>query len=199
MNAPDPTAAETVREQIVDAAEARFQTYGYRKTTMAEIAADCGMSAANLYRYFENKQDIAAACAGRCMAERIELLRRAIDQPGLRTAQRLEAFALTLLHYTHQFASEQPHINELVETIATERLDAVQHKNQAEQALIAELLTQGNARGEFHVPDVAATARHVHASLLAFGMPIFMGLYPLQEFEELARGTAQLLVRGLAR
>ncbi|MGH8567805.1 MAG: hypothetical protein ACREXU_07240 [Gammaproteobacteria bacterium] len=29
-----------VRRQIVDAAEARFRIYGYRRTTMAEIAKD---------------------------------------------------------------------------------------------------------------------------------------------------------------
>ena len=44
---------------ILDAAEARLLHFGYNKTTMAEIAEDAGMSAANLYRYFKNKQEIA--------------------------------------------------------------------------------------------------------------------------------------------
>ena len=50
---------------------------------MAEIAEDVDMSAANLYRYFEDKQDIAAACAGRCMGGRAELLREVVKRPGL--------------------------------------------------------------------------------------------------------------------
>ncbi|NOQ82264.1 MAG: TetR family transcriptional regulator, partial [Methylophaga sp.] len=37
------------RSQILSATEIRFSQYGYNKTTMAEIAKDCGMSAANLY------------------------------------------------------------------------------------------------------------------------------------------------------
>ena len=48
---------------IIDAAIRRFSEYGYNKTTMAEIAEDAAMSAANLYRYFKNKQDIAAVCS----------------------------------------------------------------------------------------------------------------------------------------
>ena len=44
---------EEIRTQILDAAEARFRTYGFGKTTMAEIASDIDMSTANLYRYFE--------------------------------------------------------------------------------------------------------------------------------------------------
>jgi AcrR family transcriptional regulator len=39
--------------KIVAAARARFQRYGYAKTSMQEIAADCGMSAANLYHYYD--------------------------------------------------------------------------------------------------------------------------------------------------
>ncbi len=48
--------AETPREKIMEAAMARFSYYGFGKTTMAEIAKDCGMSAANIYRFFENKR-----------------------------------------------------------------------------------------------------------------------------------------------
>jgi len=49
---------EETRQLILDAAFERFGHYGYNKTTMVEIAQDVGMSAANLYRYFENKQEI---------------------------------------------------------------------------------------------------------------------------------------------
>jgi len=46
----------------MDAARGRFRTYGPGKTTMAEIAGDVGMSAANLYRYFDNKHELVEAC-----------------------------------------------------------------------------------------------------------------------------------------
>ena len=88
--------ADSIREQIIDAAQARFRFYGYRKTTMAEIAADVAMSAANLYRYFENKQDIAAACAKRYLLDRIAFLREIVQRPGLAATERLEAFVVGL-------------------------------------------------------------------------------------------------------
>ena len=47
------------RAQIILAAKERFLHYGYPKTTMAEVAADCNMSPGNLYRYFKGKLDIA--------------------------------------------------------------------------------------------------------------------------------------------
>ena len=103
MNPLNPISeSEAIRRQILDAAEARFRVYGYRKTTMAEIAEDADMSAANLYRYFEDKQDIAATCAQRCTSQRLELLREVIRKPGLSASERLESFVLTMLRYTHE-------------------------------------------------------------------------------------------------
>ena len=47
----DPT------DTILKAAVNRFSEYGYNKTTMVEIAKDAGMSAANIYRYYKNKEE----------------------------------------------------------------------------------------------------------------------------------------------
>ena len=44
--------SEAIRGQIVAAAKKRFSHFGYAKTTMAEVAADCDMSPGNLYRFF---------------------------------------------------------------------------------------------------------------------------------------------------
>jgi len=49
------TEKNTVRCQIVEAAKKRFSHFGYAKTTMAEVAADCSMSPGNLYRFFPGK------------------------------------------------------------------------------------------------------------------------------------------------
>ena len=43
---------QEIAEQIIAAAEKRFFYYGFGKTTMAEIASDCDMSPANIYRFF---------------------------------------------------------------------------------------------------------------------------------------------------
>jgi AcrR family transcriptional regulator len=188
-----------VRRQILEAAEQRFRAYGYRKTTMAEIAEDTRMSAANLYRYFESKEDIAASCAQHCMGERLGLLRQEIRSPGVVAGERLERFVLTMLRYTYEQTHNQRQINELIESIVVERPAILHEKNEAERALIAEILAQGNSSGEFDVPDIVATAQLVHASLALFSVPVFMPLYPLEELERRARGVVSLLVRGLAR
>ena len=46
------------RDSITRAAHAQFRLYGYRKTSMEDIAGELGISRASLYSYFKNKDEI---------------------------------------------------------------------------------------------------------------------------------------------
>ncbi len=188
-----------IHSQIVDAANTRFRHYGYGKTTMVEIAADTGMSAANLYRYFNSKQDIIAECANRCMCERVDRLRVAIKKSGMSAIEQLEAYVLTDLNMSHEMAEGDERISELVNNITLERPDMVYKKVEAENALIAEILLHGNETGEFNVDDITKTADAIHMSLIIFNVPSFMSLYSLEEFKEKAKSVIELIVTGLEK
>lgn len=198
MNTIAPTdSPDDTRRKILDAAEARYRVYGYNKTTMVEIASDVGMSAANLYRYFNNKNDISAACAQRCMRSQTDRLREVVRKPGLTANQRLREYVLTSLEHSYENAGDDVKINELVVKILAERKDLVIKKVEAEQALIAEILAQGNKTGEFSIDDVVATARHVKTAVVMFNVPTFMGLYSLGELTDMANGVVDLILSGL--
>lgn len=190
------SASEAVSETILAAALRRFEQFGYSKTTMAEIAADCDMSAANIYRYFENKLEIGAQLARRCLAEECAALTEVIHTPASASA-RLREFLLGNLRYTYQRWSEQPRINELVEAIARERTDVVQEHLGFKQELVIKLIDEGNATGEFSVADPKQTAEAILVASTVFDVPLFMHLHPYDKFESLARNVADLILRGL--
>ncbi len=191
----EPAPQLDTRTQILAAAETRFRAFGYTKTTMAEIAEDVGMSAANLYRYFQNKQDIAAACAARCLDEKVVLMREAAGHPGGASA-RLEAMVLAMLRYTHEQTCDHPRVNELVEFVTAERRELVEAMRGQIIGLIREVLADGRAAGELRAdaPDQAETVYHAVA---LFGLPTVMRLHPLPRFEAYARGVVRLLMEGL--
>jgi len=196
------TAAENteeIRQRILQAAENRFRTYGYGKTTMAEIAKDSAMSAANIYRYFENKLDIGTCLAQQCMAQQLDVMREVVRRPGLSAEKRLEEYVLAKLRHTHESCGCEDKINELIAIITRERKEIVHHKVSTEQSLIAEILSAGNKSGEFDIADVLKTSQSVQAATIKFGVPIFMNLYPLDEFEQIAIGVVQLILRGLKK
>ena len=199
MEAKATESQEETRARILDAAEARFRTYGFGKTTMAEIATDVQMSAANLYRFFENKLDIGAALAQCCFAEREKVLVEVVKNEKLGAAQKLEQFVLAVLRHTHGQFSAEPKINELVETIITQRQDLVQNKIESDQKLVMEILRQGQQSGEFVIDDLTNTAEAVRNATVKFCMPLFMCMYPLDEFERMAKQVVKLLLKGLEK
>jgi AcrR family transcriptional regulator len=190
---------EEIKNQILDAAFDRFGRFGFGKTTMAEIAKDCQMSAGNLYRYYPNKKEIAADCAGRCMEASEELWRDVLKQSGMTASQRLETIILAKLRYLHQQFSDHPPLFELVNYVSGERGDLVAIHMETQQSLLAEVLAEGNRSGEFDVPDILGTAKIILATTMKFIAPHFMGAFALEDLEIEACGVVKLLVQGLAK
>ncbi len=186
-----------IQEKIVEAAEERFRYYGYRKTTMVEIAADVGMSAANLYRYFSNKEDIGAACVERCFLRMEEVLREVIVRKDISAEEKLLAFILNKLDYIYNETINNPKINELTEMFISERAELLNKKKQVIQSLIAEILAEGNRNGEFAIKDLLNTSESFASATVAFGFPLFMFLYPKDKFQQMAKDVVALLVTGL--
>jgi len=199
MSPQTPPDIDDLRLRILDAAEQRFRGYGYTKTTMAEVADDVDMSAANLYRYFNNKQDMAAACAQRCMSSRTDILRQLVRKKGLSASDKLRQFLMEDFRYTQNEAANQPKIVELISAVCHERTEIVHDKITEQCSLIGEILAQGNASGEFDIDDVAKTARVVYSSFTLFEVPIFLPLYSVEEFETMANGLVDLLLIGLTK
>ncbi len=199
IKAGHSSLAEEVRERVLIATRARFGQYGYNKTTMAEIAKDCDMSAANLYRFFEDKQAIGAALACQTLAEKERRLRDVIVQPGLSATQRLEAFVRALFRFTYEQFHDKPRIGELVEMISRERADIIGQHKEVTRSLLATVLAQGNASGEFDVRDPSASAETVIVATTIFCVPYFLHWYTREQFEQLFKQMMELIVRGLEK
>jgi AcrR family transcriptional regulator len=60
MTTPRPRNAAQTRADILSAARRRFATDGYEPTTLRAVAADVGVDAALVTRYFGSKQDLFA-------------------------------------------------------------------------------------------------------------------------------------------
>lgn len=191
--------ADDVRVRVLEVSRHRFGHYGYGKTTMAEIAKDCGMSAANLYRFFENKQDIAAGLANQCFAEDEGKLRAALRRADLGVVEKLELFVLETLRHTYEQWSTQPKMNELVQSMSSERADLMLAHRKNKQSMLSELLVQGAAAGDFDVADPATSADAILFAITVFDAPFFMHLQSEDEWMAIARNVAQLLIRGVRK
>ena len=74
--------ADERREEIDAAAMGLFVRNGIVQTTMQEIAAEVGLSAGALYRYFPSKDELAEAVFSVCCQENEQLFEAAIESDG---------------------------------------------------------------------------------------------------------------------
>jgi len=198
MSNPEPHSdSEETREFILDAAQARLLRFGYHKTTMAEIAQDTGMSAANLYRYFKNKQDIVAECTVRCLHERLDRLQRIVRDPACTPSEKLRRYARELVDDSHALAGVDSMVGELVDAVTRERPDVLHAHNEFHFALLGEILEAGVTAAEFAPMDVESTACAIFSAFTLFEVPLFVGFYSRDEFDRRADGVVDLILNGL--
>jgi AcrR family transcriptional regulator len=182
---------------ILKAAVNRFSEYGYNKTTMAEIAEDADMSAANIYRYYKSKEDIAAACAKSRMSEKIDVLKNIVRNTNLNATEKLEKFVLVTLQLSQEAALENRKIDEVCAAITKNKPELIYEKMSNTNALLVEILSYGNQTGEFNVDDILDTANAIYATIVVFDVPMFMSLFSKEEFENKALSVIKLLLSGL--
>ena len=190
---------EEISKQILDAAEVRFRTYGFGKTTMAEIAGDIEMSTANLYRYYDNKLAIGVAMADRCMGRRELVLKEIISRADITEAERLQIFVLEMLNYMHGQFSNEPKMSELVDVIVQKAPELVQQEVRNDKHFITAILQKGCASDEFDVAHIDEMASYVQASIVKFSSPFFIAMYPIEELQRLAKGVVALILNGLIK
>jgi AcrR family transcriptional regulator len=68
------------RDQIIDAATARFAANGFQATGMADVIAASGLSAGAVYRYFRSKDELIEAIVDRVLGRAAERFERLLEE-----------------------------------------------------------------------------------------------------------------------
>ncbi|CAG1004672.1 HTH-type transcriptional regulator AcrR [Burkholderiales bacterium] len=94
-------AASTTREQLLDAAERVFRDRGVTRTSLAEVAAEAGVTRGAVYWHFRDKADLFAAMCERATSPMDALVEQARG-PGSETPlATLRSLCIdTLMHLT---------------------------------------------------------------------------------------------------
>jgi AcrR family transcriptional regulator len=192
------TAADT-KKQILDAAEKFFGHYGFSKTTMADIAKECDMSPANLYRFYEGKDDIIAEITRNVFDEINDKIREVLHRPGLSASERLETFIVEEIRLIDMICSCNEKIDEAIKYLQKKKPDLFNQQTDAKRSMIAEILAEGNRSNEFEVEDIIGTSDLIMKSTFLCKCQWIDRCPPIEEVEQAARKIVKLIVRGLRK
>ncbi|RMH45764.1 MAG: TetR/AcrR family transcriptional regulator [Alphaproteobacteria bacterium] len=197
--AADRAASEAMQRRILETAERLFRQYGYRKTTVADIAAELGMSSANVYRFFASKNAIVEAVTRKATLELAAAVRAATGRPGLDAAQRLEAFVRVTFATVRERCLSGNHLHELVQEAFDRSWPAIHDHKLAMRSLLAGIIAEGMAAGELAPGDPEEAAACFQLAMVAALHPMLIEQC-LRDGEDLEARIAPLLrlaLRGL--
>ena len=193
------TEKNDTRCQIIQAAKKRFSHFGYAKTTMAEVAADCSMSPGNLYRFFPGKLDIAECIATEDYERHLQALRQVALAPDRSAADRLGDFLFAELRRTYNKLESDPRVYEMATVIAHERPQYANWMLATERRILVQLFEDAERRGEFFIDDKETTAEMIQAATMKFRYPQLWSKLTLPKLERELDGVLKLIINGLSR
>lgn len=148
---------EKTEAAIREAALSLMARYGYEAVSMRQLAAEVGVQAAALYRYFPTKEDLLFALMDTHMRGLIaswEAARPASMEP----VSRLSAFVDHHIRY-HVARRHSTHVNNMeLRSLSHDRLSAILRLRSGYEKELRQILRDGAETGAFMIEDVTLTA-----------------------------------------
>ena len=149
---PTPPPAEPNEARLVDIARAHVRKFGHARTTVVGVAADAGMTHANVYRYFPSKTALLDEVVASGLRPLEARLREAAD--GADPAHdKLERMLIAVHRDYRAKLDEDPALFDLlIEALAKNRPSARKHRARV-QSEIQRVLEEGVSSGAFAMTD----------------------------------------------
>ena len=192
------TKPEDTRARIVETADTLFRRLGYAKTAVADIAAELGMSPANVYRFFPSKTAIVQAICQRCLSE-LEQKVWSVARSRAPAGQRVEKMVHEILAYHKENLLEDQKVNDIVLVAMEESWDAIQAHKEVQRTAIELILRDGIESGEFEPVDPREASAVIMRSFVSFCHPVLIAesLQDGHDLETEARALIRFQLRAI--
>ena len=192
---PDPK-----RESILSAAHAQFSRYGFRRTSMEDIAKETGVSRASLYSYFDNKEEIfrclSAQLQERSLADAERHLAGAASA-GLGVSSRVQAALLARLAPFLEVVSHSAHGTEIYDENNRLCGDLVLASSERFRGMLTTALSAAARAGEIDLKGAGLTAPAAAELIHLAAAGLKQGAGDVATVEKRLRGFASVFFAGL--
>lgn len=183
------------RENILKIAQEIFSKYGYKKTTLDDIANAVRKGKSSLYYYFSSKEDLFQAV----ILKEVEILKRELEKVILRNTdpvEKLREYILTKLN-TYRGLANFYHALEN-DVTAIEFIDNIKNKyNQEEIRMIKRILIEGVRKNAFDIKDFTLVAIGITTAIKGLEMPLSAGDYGTVNLEKGVDNILKIICFGI--
>jgi len=189
---------EEVRTHIVGVARKIFTRYGFRKTTMEEIAAATRKGKSSIYYYFKSKEEIFRAVVEREAEELKIKLDHTINKDGT-PIEKLKTYILFRLHHVRSVENFYAALNEEYLSHMDFILEIRRQFDLEERQMVKEILEEGMKNGTFQVVSSEIGAIAIATMMKGLELPLLLSNEHKTDREELLDDLIRVLFYGIIK
>ena len=187
-----------VKEYIISVAQETFKKFGFRKTTMDEIAYAARKGKSSLYYYFKSKEEVFQVV----VEKEAGLLRAEISRnvsecnSGL---EKLQAYIYTRMNGFKNWGNFYVALKDdyLSNLDFIEKIRAKYDKNEIDA--ITKIIEEGIERKEFKDLNAALTAKTIVIAMKGLEAPLLVENSSKAAFKKEINGLLEILFHGICR
>jgi len=185
------------RESILKIAREIFSKYGFKKTTLDDIANAVRKGKSSLYYYFSSKEDLFQAVIMKeveILAHELEIVINRNTDP----VDKLRDYVLTKLTTFRSLANFYHAIENDITAIGF--IEDIKHKyEQDEIRMIKRILIEGVRKNEFEIYDFNLAAIGITMAIKGLEMPLTAGVYGAVNLESSVDIILKIICYGIMK
>jgi AcrR family transcriptional regulator len=196
MNPPrgDPQGR---RAAVLDAALRVFGQYGYRRTSMDDIAREAGIAKGTIYLSFASKDEVFRALSQSLSERMLADAEAARNHPGT-TSDKLAAMTAAWFGAYAETIRHSPHAAELMDAKHQLSADLVSRAASQYKRLVRDVLADAAAAGELDLEPAGLTADTAAELLIASARGLQSSAASPAAYRRYLNSLVQVMVGGLA-
>ncbi|MFO8000055.1 MAG: helix-turn-helix domain-containing protein [Marinilabilia sp.] len=189
---------DNVRNAILKSARELFARFGYRKTTMEDIAQALRKGKSSLYYYFKNKEEIFQAVI-ELEAELLERRLREVVISEYSPRQKFHDYVIIRMETLRELQNYQRAMRD--ETYSEYHfLDEVREESdRAEQEMLRSIMEEGVMKEDFDIKNLRLAAIGVSTALRGLELPLFRGIDNFDDFRLQLDNILNILFYGILK
>jgi len=194
---PRGPAEHSVRDQIVEAAEAHFSRYGYDKTTVSDLAKAVGFSKAYIYKFFDSKQAIGEAICVKTLSAIVAAVEEAVAGAPTSTEKFRRMFKTLTATSVSLFFHDRK-LYDIAASSAGEGWPSARAYAERIRQILMEVVREGRETGEFErKTPLDETVHAIYLVIQPYANPLLLQ-HNLDFAEDAPVQLSNLVLRSLA-
>jgi AcrR family transcriptional regulator len=192
---------EIVVRDIIDTARTLFKQYGFKKTTMGDIARSLGRGKSSLYYYYPGKEDIFEAVLQTEMDELLDQIYQAIAVASS-SKEKLTIYCRCRLNKLNQLYNLSDALKSEIAELHCIMADLKSKFDTSHVKLVKEILEEGVNNGEFkklNADNIELVAYLMVSSFRGLAVPLMVSQKEFPRLDLQIDSIVDIMVEGIGK